>query len=240
MTGQRFLSTGLQNVTKVGRYLAYSLLALKLHKKYGDRTMIQLDQFVDNLVIAGARVRSNKEISSTAAVIECGTWKGGMAGAMMELFGPNRPYCFFDSFEGLPPAKEIDGPGAIAWQANTESEAYYDNCTSTVETFFETISRSGIELQNVDVIPGFFEHTLATFESPDIALLRLDADWYDSTMVCLRKFWDHVVPGGIVLIDDYFGWDGCSRAVHDFLSERKTPARIHQGRIAGVAYIVKE
>jgi O-methyltransferase len=59
-------------------------------------------------------------------------------------------------------------------------------------------------------------------------------------MICLRKFWDHVLPGGIVLIDDYHMWDGCSRAVHDFLSEKKAPERITQGRLAGVGYIKKK
>jgi O-methyltransferase len=59
-------------------------------------------------------------------------------------------------------------------------------------------------------------------------------------MICLEKFWDHVLPGGVILIDDYYYWEGCAKAVHDFLSRRQAPERIQQGRIAGVAYIVKE
>ena len=76
--------------------------------------------------------------------------------------------------------------------------------------------------------------------SPPIAVLRLDADWYASTMICLQKFWDHILPNGIVLIDDYYYWDGCALAVHDFLSQRKIANRIRQGPVGGVAYIQKE
>ena len=62
----------------------------------------------------------------------------------------------------------------------------------------------------------------------------------DSTLTCLRKFWEYVVPGGVILIDDYYTWDGCSRAVHDFLSERKATERIRQGIIGGIAFMLKE
>jgi O-methyltransferase len=59
-----------------------------------------------------------------------------------------------------------------------------------------------------------------------IAVLRLDGDWHESTMICLEKFWDHVLPGDIVLIDDYYVWEGCAKAVHSSLAKRQTPERI--------------
>src|SRR5262249_42322226 len=78
-----------------------------------------------------------------------------------------------------------------------------------------------------------------TFVSPNIAVLRLDGDWYDSTMICLRKFWNHVLPGGIIIIDDYFAWDGCTRAVHDFLSSIRANERIRHTRRGQVGFIEK-
>jgi hypothetical protein len=48
-----------------------------------------------------------------------------------------------------------------------------------------------------------------------------------------------VLPRGLILIDDYEMYDGCSRAVHDFLSERKAPEPIRRGQLARVAYIRK-
>jgi hypothetical protein len=56
-----------------------------------------------------------------------------------------------------------------------------------------------------------------------IGVLRLDGDWYDSTMVVLERLYDAVAPGGLVIIDDYYVWPGCSQAVHDFLSDRGSP-----------------
>jgi hypothetical protein len=61
-----------------------------------------------------------------------------------------------------------------------------------------------------------------------IAILRLDGDWYDSTLVVLRSLWQFMAPNGVVIIDDYYAWDGCSRAVHDFLYDIKSTARLKQ------------
>ena len=42
----------------------------------------------------------------------------------------------------------------------------------------------------------------------------------------------------LVLIDDYYAWEGCSPAVHDFLSQRKTTQQIRQAA-SQLAYILK-
>ena len=47
-----------------------------------------------------------------------------------------------------------------------------------------------------------------------------------------------VVKGGMILIDDYFIWDGCSRAVHDYLSKTQSTDRIRHTP-EGVAYLIK-
>jgi O-methyltransferase len=61
-----------------------------------------------------------------------------------------------------------------------------------------------------------------------IAILRLDGDWYESTTVALENLFKYVADDGIVVIDDYYAWDGCSRAVHDFLSRHHSSARLSQ------------
>ncbi|HEY4797855.1 MAG TPA: TylF/MycF/NovP-related O-methyltransferase, partial [Bacteroidia bacterium] len=72
-----------------------------------------------------------------------------------------------------------------------------------------------------------------------ISILRLDGDWYDSTMDCLTNLYDEVQVGGVIIIDDYYTWDGCSRAVHDFLSKRNLVVKVKQNE-SGVCYIVKQ
>jgi O-methyltransferase len=53
-----------------------------------------------------------------------------------------------------------------------------------------------------------------------IALLHIDADWYDSVKTVLETFFDRVVPGGFVVLDDYGYWQGCDQALTDFFAQR--------------------
>jgi hypothetical protein len=210
---------------------------LRLFSKYRSRTMIGPRAYAENLALIAMSLR-NPSLDE-GAVIECGTWRGGMSAGMIQVGGPQRRYVFFDSFEGLPPAGEHDGQEAKEYQRNTASPTYYDNCTASLEEFETTISLTGVPSERIAIHKGFFEETLPKFASPPIAILRLDADWYESTMVCLEKFWDYLLPGGLLLIDDYHVWEGCSRAVHAFLARRDAKESIKQGPIGRVAFLVK-
>lgn len=65
-----------------------------------------------------------------------------------------------------------------------------------------------------EIIQGWFSATVPVWakQQRPIAVLRLDGDWYDSTILCLEHLWPLVSPGGLVIIDDYYPWDGCSKA----------------------------
>jgi hypothetical protein len=89
------------------------------------------------------------------------------------------------------------------------------------------------------MIKGWFSETLNNLRLEEgIAILRLDGDWYESTMECLTALYPKVNCGGLIIIDDYYVWDGCARAVHDYLSEKNLPIRIRQ-HISGVCFMVK-
>ena len=171
------------------------------------------------------------------AVVECGTWRGGMIAGLAMTLGKNRDYFLFDSFEGLPPAKEIDGASAMEWQADTTSGRYFDNCRAEMAHAEAAMKLAGVS--SYTITKGWFSDTLPAYDPRNtIAILRLDGDWYDSTMDCLTNLYQHVVQGGVVIIDDYHTWDGCTRAVHDFISRNKLPVRISQYDNA-VCYWVK-
>ena len=72
---------------------------------------------------------------------------------------------------------------------------------------------------------GWFQDTLPEQhkELDRIAMLRLDADWYASTKLCLDHFFYSVVAGGFVIIDDYGAYDGCRKAVDEFLAKTGNP-----------------
>ena len=148
------------------------------------------------------------------SVVECGVWRGGMSAAMAEFLGNERTYYLFDSFEGLPEAEQIDGKDALRWQADKTSPAYFDNCKIEMDVAQNAMHIA--KAANVEIVKGWFKNTLpATDIDAPVAILRLDCDWYDSTMDCMSHLYPKVADGGLILMDDYFMWDGFSRAIHE-------------------------
>jgi O-methyltransferase len=195
-----------------------------MYQKYRDRTMCSEDVFAVNLALARA-------VSTIpGAIVECGTWKGGMIAAIAETLGNNRKYFLCDSFQGLPIAREIDGPAAMKWQADNQN-----NCRASEDDVKESMKLAGIT--SYQIVAGWFDDTLPSLNVGPIALLRLDADWYGSTLRCLNYMFDRVAKGGIIIVDDYYVWDGCSRAVHRFLSGGSHTERIQS--LGNVCYMVK-
>lgn len=162
--------------------------------------------------------------------VECGTWRGGASFLMVRrsfAHGVTRRTWLFDSFEGLPPPASIDGPAALEWANDTASPLYHDNCAASLEEVEASARRLGLQ-DHVELVKGWFDETLPATKARlgPIALLRIDADWYDSVTRCLEELVPQVAPGGIVILDDYWAWDGCTRATHDYLSRHGLPYRI--------------
>jgi O-methyltransferase len=202
----------------------------RIARKYRRWSMVRGASYISNLRIA-AQVKSVPGV-----VVECGTWRGGMIAGIADVLGGNRRYYLFDSFEGLPPAQEIDGTDALAWQADTSGPKYYNNCAASEEEARVVMSKS--PAVDYRIIKGWFNSTLSKMDSSEeIALLRMDADWYDSTKCILDHFGERVVPGGIVIVDDYYTWEGCTIAVNEYAAAHKW--RIQQSRYAGVCFVKK-
>ena len=198
-----------------------------IYRKYKEFTMIPESTYVGNLRLAA------KAAEIQGSIVECGTWRGGMIAGIADVLGPGRRYYLFDSFEGLPPAKEIDGPAALAWQANTKGPDYFDNCAATEQEARAAMSLSGAK--DYQIVKGWFHETLprASMAQP-IALLRMDGDWYESTKCILDNLAPSVARGGLIIVDDYYLWDGCTQAVNEAAAMRKW--RIQQ--YDGICYIV--
>jgi hypothetical protein len=168
-------------------------------------------------------------------VVECGVWRGGSALAMLlaqrQAFGEVvRLVHLLDSFEGLPPATGRDGPLALSWQRDTESPAYFDNCRAAKEEVVDALGQFGFGDGDYRIHPGWFSDTVPVLagelRTTGVALLRLDGDWYESTRTCLEHLFPLVSPAGTVIFDDYYAWDGCALAVHEYLGEHGIAARI--------------
>jgi O-methyltransferase len=222
---------GLRLLRHVPRYYA-------IWYRFRRATLIGRDAYLANLYLADKHLADPR--LAGGCIVECGTWRGGMAAGLAIIGGPERHYHFFDSFEGLPPAGVEDGDYAKRWQSHRGGTIYTDNCTASYEEFAATMARVRLPATRLHVHKGFFEATFPAVDVPQVALLRLDADWYRSTMICLEKFWDRLLPGALVLIDDYYAWEGCRKAIHAFLTQRSAIEAIHQSRFGKVAYLVRD
>lgn len=202
-----------------------------LYDKYSKYSMIHKSQFILNLELCNYY----KHIKGD--YVECGVWKGGMSAAISEIIGNSKQIHLFDSFEGLPIAKEIDGKEALEYQMNTNAPNYFNNCSVDESFVIEAMKLSGIK--NPIIYKGWFDKSLKNYPKNSISILRLDGDWFESIKVCLDYLFPYVTEGGIIIIDDYYSWDGCSKAVHSYLAENNNPSRIYQWR-GEVPYIIKK
>lgn len=174
--------------------------------------------------------------NTLGTIVECGTWRGGMIAGIASLLGKERSYYLFDSFEGLPDARPIDGQRALEWQRESSSSRNYNNCRADQSEAKTAMQRSAAT--DFHIVKGWFNESLPKYDGGEIALLRLDADWYESTMQCLEQLFFRVVPGGVVIFDDYYTWPGCALAVHEFLSKHERPEGIRQYKNS-IPYLIR-
>jgi O-methyltransferase len=201
-----------------------------LFDRFGQYTMLNQRHLAANVALVTAHAPAE------GCVVECGVWRGGAIAAIASTLGPQRTYVLFDSFEGLPPAAPIDGRGAAQWQADKDSPEYYDNCAAEERWAREAMSKAGAT--DVTLVKGWFDATVPHWTAPNaIAVLRLDGDWYASTKVCLDALVPQLADDAIVIIDDYYAWDGCARAVHEWLEASPRPLRLRQ-HPTGIAYVL--
>ena len=153
------------------------------------------------------------------AIVECGVYRGGSAAVMAVASRGRRDVHLFDSFEGLPAPGEKDGRLA--------HEQFHEGwCAGDTAEVRELLRRLDFPPESLHLHRGWFHETLPHADVPQIALLHIDADWYDSVMLCLRELYDDVAPGGFVVLDDYGRWEGCTRATNDFLRERGLEGKV--------------
>ena len=211
------------------RYVASEWRYRQIFRKFRNFTMIPRVSYTANLRLA-ATVRN-----VSGDIVECGTWRGGMIAGIADVLGPNRNYRLFDSYEGMPPAKEIDGPLALAWerQQGIATLGYHNHARASEQEAEAAMKLS--RTRHFKITKGWFEETLPQTPRMPIALLRLDGDWYDSTICALENLAPCVTSGGLIIVDDYYLFDGCTRAVNEYAAAHNW--RIHESRFGEVCYV---
>jgi hypothetical protein len=178
-------------------------------------TLVSVER-IHNLYALAQRIESE---SIPGDAIECGVCNGGTAALIARTATRSkfdRTLWLLDSFQGMPEVtnEDADGPGGDLASAHVGKEVGKEASVR------EALRRVGAKMERVRIIPGWFQDTFPLVTAEKIALLNIDADWYESVKLCLDTFYDRVVPGGFISIDDYGHWPGCKRAVDEFLHQR--------------------
>ncbi len=194
--------------------------------------------------------------------VECGVWKGGAVGIMAKAnldFGKKRRQLhLFDAFDDICfPNAEIDGKKAVEDMkkyGGKESESDMCGQLEPAKGFYDSFGGNGTidvcrkllekeihyPAESIHFHKGWFQDTLPSdSETIDkIAILRLDGDWYESIKICLEYLYDKVVFGGIIVIDDYGYYEGCTKAVDEFMAQRNIKSFLSYSSV-GCRYFVK-
>lgn len=151
---------------------------------------------------------------------EAGVWRGGASifmRAVLKAYGDaDRKVWLADSFQGLPK------PDADNYPADRNDTLWmFPQLAVSIDTIKANFSRYGLLDDQVQFLPGWFRDTLPTAPIDRLAVLRLDGDMYESTIVALQSLHHKVSPGGFVIVDDYNSVPGCHQAVDDFRAEAR-------------------
>ena len=124
-----------------------------------------------------------------------------------------------DSFEGCPKPRVPSERTDRHWFNNFLCVPF-----EQVRANFE---RYGLLDDRVVFLPGWFAVSLPSAPIHKLAVLRIDADMYSSTLDVLNMLYDKVSKDGYVIIDDYFTIEACRRAVDEFRAARNITTKIH-------------
>jgi O-methyltransferase len=163
--------------------------------------------------------------------VECGVWKGGSAMLIARMLAikniTNRRLFLYDTYEGMSAPSNFDKD----YQGHTASELLQTSdkedaesvwCYSSFDEVRENMKKTHYPEENIILIKGMVEHTIpGNVPTPEIALLRLDTDWYESTLHELNHLYPLLQHNGVLIIDDYGHWEGCRKAVDEYFATNK-------------------
>lgn len=161
------------------------------------------------------------------AIVECGVWRGGhmMAAALvLRELGVERELVLFDTFQGMtePDERDRDIAGAKAsniFHAHSNRKKGKGWCEASLEDVRSNMASTGYTTDRIHYVKGAVEDTIPLHAPVAIALLRLDTDWYASTLHEFVHLYPRVSHRGVVAIDDYGHWQGARQATDQYLAE---------------------
>ncbi len=196
-------------------------------KKMKDICMQNTMTTIENLYHVYRSTRYIIEKNIPGDFVECGVWKGGnlmmVAMTLKLLKVTDRKIYLYDTFEGMskPTEKDVDLKNEDAkqvWADNQKSD-HNEWCYSALDEVKSNMYNTGYPKENMIFVKGMVEDTLPKTLPTQIALLRCDTDWFESTYHELVHLYPLLIKGGFLVIDDYGHWQGAREAVDQYFKE---------------------
>jgi|GEM_PF-2060138 len=206
-------------------YTQISDLGLALKIKYHKLSYLS----AGGLLNLSNQVRKIEEKKIEGIILEAGCALGGSTIQIGKAKSIHRKFYIYDVFGMIPEPSEKDGEDVqnrykeiIAGKSKgLRGDTYYGYQDDLLGKIIGNMKK--FELDPADhliyFIKGLYSDTIKINEP--VALAHIDCDWYDSVITCLENIIPHLSKGGCLVIDDYYTWSGCSKAVDDFFDQIK-------------------
>lgn len=129
--------------------------------------------------------------------VECGVWKGFLSSAIMDYLDWNslsKKFFLFDTWCGIDESQiTAEEQGRLCLEHYRKH--YVPNFQQAKDNFKE--------YHNVIITKGSVPETLKQVAIDRIAYLSLDMNNVTPEIAAAHFFWDRLVPGGVILLDDY-------------------------------------
>lgn len=176
------------------------------------------------------------------AFAECGVWRGGSVLAMvltLQRAGvSDRDIYLYDTFEGMTRPSDLDvsdydSPALQQWQQSRRGDGqawpqWFNEEIFNLDLVKRLLQDTGYPAERLHFIQGPVEQTIPAQAPEQLALLRLDTDWYESTRHEMLHLYPQLQSGGVLLIDDYGHWKGCRQAVDEYFASGAAPLPLLQ------------
>jgi hypothetical protein len=205
----------------------YDKMALPIMRAASPYTMTRKEKRY-GLYLATRYVVENK---IPGAIVECGVWRGGsmhvVARTLDAIGDTSRELYLFDTYEGMTPPTDKDltfGGKPVSTLLDSQPKTARIWAIASLDDVKQGFEDVPYPDDKIHFIKGPVGETLPEQAPDEIAILRLDTDWYESTRHELLTIYDRLVPGGVLIIDDYGSFQGAKQAVDEFIAE--TGARL--------------
>ena len=160
-------------------------------------------------------------------ILEMGVWKGGMGIWMNYLLhhyrASTRNLWLFDAFEEFPEPK-YEGDKYV----HPVSKILYERFPS-IENVKSNFEKFELLTNNLCFVKGRFDKSVSNVDIPQISILHLDCDYYDSTLICLEKYYPQISPGGYVIVNRYhYEHVHARKAIDEYREKYKIQHPIHR------------